>query len=115
VLKRLKHLVWRKAETVGLNPDYAVGVGDKIAVRIWGATAYDSVETVDTQGNIFIPNVGPVKLGGVVNSRVNATVTAAIARVYTSDVEVYTNLITAQSASVYVTGYVANPGKYAGM
>lgn len=103
------------SETLGLNADYVVGVGDKVAIRIWGATAYEKVQTVDSQGNIFIPDVGPVKLGGVTNSRVNATVKAAIARVYTNDVEVYTNLLTAQSASIYVTGYVHKPGKYAGM
>jgi len=103
------------SETQGLNADYVVSVGDRVAVRIWGATAYDKIQVVDSQGNIFIPDVGPVKLGGVKNSQVNGTVKAAIARVYTNDVEVYTNLITAQSASVYVTGYVHRPGKYAGM
>ena len=103
------------SETLGLNSDYVVGVGDKVAVRIWGAVAYDDVQDVDSQGNIFIPNVGPVRLGGVKNSNVNGTVKAAIARVYTNDVEVYTNLLTAQSASVYVTGYVQKPGKYSGM
>ncbi len=102
------------SETLGLNADYVVSPGDKVAIRIWGATTYDEVQTVDSQGNIFLPNVGPVQLGGVKNSRVNGTVKAAIARVYTNDVEVYTNLITAQSASVYVTGYVHKPGKYAG-
>jgi len=102
-------------ETSGLNADYIVSVGDQVAVRIWGATSYDEVQVVDTQGNIFIPNVGPVRLGGVKNSNINTTVRAAIARVYTNDVEVYTNLITAQSANVYVTGYVHRPGKYAGM
>ena len=103
------------SETQGLNSDYIVGVGDRVAVRIWGATSYDEVQVVDSQGNIFIPDVGPVRLGGVKNSNVNGTVKAAIARVYTDDVEVYTNLITAQSASVYVTGYVHRPGKYSGM
>ena len=103
------------SEAQGLNSDYTVGVGDRVAVRIWGATTFDEVQVVDSQGNIFIPDVGPVKLGGVKNSNVNGTVKAAIARVYTDDVEVYTNLITAQSASVYVTGYVNKPGKYAGM
>ncbi len=103
------------SEAQGLNSDYIVGIGDRVAVRIWGATSYDEVQVVDSQGNIFIPDVGPVKLGGVKNSNVNGTVKAAIARVYTDDVEVYTNLITAQSASVYVTGYVHRPGKYAGM
>lgn len=102
------------SETLGLNADYIVGTGDRVAIRIWGAISYEAVETIDSQGNIFIPDVGPVKLGGVRNARINATVKAAIARVYKNDVEVYTNLITAQAASIYVTGYVHNPGKYAG-
>jgi len=55
------------SETLGLNADYVVGIGDRVAVRVWGATAYDDVQEVDTQGNIFIPDVGPVRLGGVKN------------------------------------------------
>ena len=71
------------SETLGLNADYVVGIGDRIAVRVWGATSYDDVQEVDTQGNIFIPDVGPVRLGGVKNSNINSTVKSAVARVYT--------------------------------
>jgi len=102
-------------DTSGLNADYVVSPGDQVSVRIWGATAYDAVQTVDSQGNIFIPNVGPVKLGGVPNKSVNSRVRNTIGRVYTNDVEVYTNLITAQTVSVYVTGSVLKPGKYSGV
>ena len=103
------------SENDGLNGDYIVTTGDRISVRIWGAIAFESVQVVDTQGNIFIPDVGPVKLGGVPNKSVNRVVKNAIARVYTRDVEVYTNLLTAQTANVYVTGFVKKPGKYSGM
>ena len=103
------------SENSGLNGDYIVTTGDRISVRIWGAKAFESVQVVDTQGNIFIPDVGPVKLGGVPNKSVNRIVKNAIARVYTRDVEVYTNLLTAQTANVYVTGFVKQPGKYSGM
>ncbi len=103
------------SENNGLNADYLVSTGDRISIRIWGATSFESVQVVDTQGNIFIPDVGPVSLGGVPNRSVNSTVKSAIAKVYTNDVEVYTNLLTAQSAGVYVTGFVQRPGKYAGV
>lgn len=103
------------SENDGLNGDYIVTTGDRISVRIWGAIAFESVQVVDTQGNIFIPDVGPVKLGGVPNKSINRVVKNAIARVYTRDVEVYTNLLTAQTANVYVTGFVNKPGKYSGM
>lgn len=101
------------SESSGLNAEYIVSTGDRISVRIWGAIAFESVQVVDTQGNIFIPEVGPVQLGGIPNKAVNSTVKAAISKVYTNDVEVYTNLLTAQTAGVYVTGYVKKPGKYA--
>ena len=104
-----------QSESNGLNADYVVSTGDRISVRIWGATAFESVQVVDTQGNIFIPDVGPVRLGGVANKAINVTVKRAISRVYTNDVEVYTNLLTAQTASIYVTGSVQKPGKYAGL
>jgi len=102
-------------ESSGLNADYIVDVGDRVAVRIWGAAAYDDVQAVDSQGNIFIPEVGPVKLSGVANKFINAKVRKAVSGVYTNDVEVYTNLLTAQMISVYVTGFVSNPGKYSGL
>jgi len=102
-------------ESNGLNGDYIVDVGDRVSIRIWGAAAFDAVQTVDSQGNIFIPEVGPVKLGGTANKYINAKVKKAVSRVYTNDVEVYTNLLTAQMISVYVTGYVSKPGKYSGL
>ena len=106
---------FRTDESSGVNADYIVDVGDRVAIRIWGAAAFESVQTVDTQGNIFIPEVGPVKLSGVANKHINSTVKKAVSRIYTNDVEVYTNLLTAQMISVYVTGFVSKPGKYSGL
>src|SRR3972149_3860811 len=33
----------------GLNPDYLIQPGDRIALRIWGATTLDTVAIVDAQ------------------------------------------------------------------
>ena len=48
--------------------DYILAPGDRIVVRIWGIRAYDDVLVVDQQGNIFIPEVGPVHVGSLTNS-----------------------------------------------
>ncbi|MBX2886782.1 MAG: polysaccharide biosynthesis/export family protein, partial [Granulosicoccus sp.] len=48
----------------GLNPDYIVSPGDQINLRIWGAVEMNNMVTVDPQGNIFVPGVGPVTVGG---------------------------------------------------
>ena len=99
----------------GLNPDYVVSPGDQINLRIWGAVEMSNVVVVDPQGNIFIPSVGPVMVGGVKNRDLNARVTSAVSQVYTDNVSVYTSLNGTQPVAVFVTGYVPKPGRYAGV
>ena len=96
------------------SSDYVLAPGDRIVIRVWGIRAYDDVLVVDQQGNIFIPEVGPVHVGGLKNSQLLSTVKGAISRVYTNNVQVYVNLQSAQPVAVYVTGFVNHPGRYAG-
>ena len=49
------------------NPDYKIAVGDKINFRMWGAVEFQQELMVDSQGNVFIPNVGAINLLGVRN------------------------------------------------
>jgi protein involved in polysaccharide export with SLBB domain len=106
---------YESERTDGLNENYLIAAGDKINIWLWGAVNYADVPTVDTQGNIFIPNIGPIHLEGVPASDVNKVVSAKIKTVYTNNVEVYVNLLTATPVSVYVSGAIIRPGQYAGM
>lgn len=94
--------------------DYVLAPGDRVVVRIWGARSYDDVLIVDQQGNLFIPEVGPVRVAGTKNSELLNTVRSAISRVYTDNVQAYVSLQSAQPVAVYVTGFVNHPGRYAG-
>lgn len=96
------------------NGDYVLAPGDRVVVRIWGARSYDDVLIVDQQGNLFIPEVGPVRVAGTKNSGLLDTVRSAISRVYTDNVQAYVSLQSAQPVAVYVTGFVNHPGRYAG-
>ncbi len=98
----------------GLQPQYAIMPGDRIMVRIWGAFTYDDVLVVDQQGNIFIPEVGPVVVGGLRQSSLQSSVQAQVASVFTSNIGIYTNLMNTQPVAVFVTGNVLRPGRYAG-
>ena len=96
------------------NPDYALSVGDKVQVRLWGAFEYDAVLTLDPKGNIFLPNAGPVQLLGVRNQDLQRLVDVALAKVFTSNVYSYASLAAAQPVRVFVGGNVQRPGLYSG-
>jgi protein involved in polysaccharide export with SLBB domain len=98
-----------------LNPDYLVATGDRLAVQTWGAVVINEVFIVDGQGNIFLPEVGPVRVLGVRNSDLTDVVRGSLRRVYRNNFDVYTNLLSTQPVGVYVTGFVKNPGNYAGV
>ena len=98
----------------GLNADYQVKPGDQITVRAWGAFEFDRVLPVDAQGNIFIPGSGPLNVEGQNSQQVDSRVRGAITSVYPENVQVYTNVQGVQPVAVFVTGYVENPGRYAG-
>jgi protein involved in polysaccharide export with SLBB domain len=99
----------------GLNSSYLVAPGDKISIQMWGTVNRADVMTVDNQGNIFIPDVGPVKVKDVPANRINGVVTQSIKSIYTNNVSIYVNLLTSTPVSVFVAGPVLRPGQYAGL
>lgn len=105
---------FRAMRAHGLNPNYRVMPGDQVTVRAWGALQLDHVLPVDAQGNIFIPQVGPVAVQNVTAGELDTRVKQAISQVYTDNVSVYTNLQGVQPVAVFVTGFVRAPGRYSG-
>lgn len=96
------------------NPDYAVSVGDKIQVRLWGAFDFDAALTVDPRGNLFLPHAGPVQVLGVRNQDLQRLVESAVGKVFRSNVSSYASLAAAQPVRVFVGGFVNRPGLYSG-
>ena len=80
----------------GMNDDYVILPGDRITVRVWGARSYDDVLFVDQQGNIFLPEVGPVRVAGLTQSALSGSVRAKLASVFPENVNIYVNLQSAQ-------------------
>ncbi|WP_367987952.1 polysaccharide biosynthesis/export family protein [Vibrio sp. NTOU-M3] len=106
---------YESERTDGLHDNYLIAAGDKINIWLWGAVNYSNVATVDNQGNIFIPDIGPISVKGVRASRVNDYVSEKVRQVYVHNVNVYVNLMTSTPISVFLSGPVIRPGQYAGM
>lgn len=103
-----------RAGATQFNPDYLVAVGDRIHLRLWGGFAFEDVVTVDPQGNIFLPQVGPVKVMGTANQSLQQQVDIAVRRVFRANVYSYASLATAQPVRIFVGGNVMRPGLYNG-
>ena len=99
----------------GFNPEYQIMTGDQVLVRMWGSVVYEANQTVDAQGNIFLPNVGPVQVLGVRNTELNRQVEDQVKRTFRANVGVYATLVAAQPVKIYVTGFVRAPGLYGGL
>ena len=105
---------FREAEFKGFNPDYKIAIGDRINLQMWGAYEVAVELTVDAQGNVFIPQVGPVQLQGVANKDLNKVVEKKVRSVYQNNVNLYASLNATQPVKIFVTGFVQSPGLYGG-
>ncbi len=96
------------------NPDYVIATGDQIQVRFWGAFEYDALLTVDPQGNVFVPHIGPIKILGIRNKELQSLFSVAVRKVFLANVSSYASLAAAQPVRVFVSGFVNRPGLYSG-
>ncbi len=96
------------------NPNYRLQIGDQIQVRLWGGFTFDGLLTIDAQGHLFLPQVGPVKVLGIENQHLQAVITQAVHRVFRANVYNYASLAAAQPVRIFVGGYINRPGLYYG-
>jgi len=96
------------------NPNYVIVPGDRISLRVWGAVEAETTGTVDPNGTLFLPNVGPVRIAGTRAGDLQQVIETEVRKVYTNQVQVYAVLLSTQRIGVFVTGFVRTPGRYGG-
>ena len=58
-------LTFEPAINVPIPQNYILGVGDQIAINVWGASQMSYQLTIDKNGAVTIPDVGPVYISGI--------------------------------------------------
>lgn len=96
----------------GFNPDYTISVGDRIDLKMWGAFEFAAILQVDSQGNVFVPSVGPITVANTRNADLNQLVRERVKTIYRENVGVYASLANSEPVKVFVTGNVVSPGLY---
>lgn len=96
------------------DPNHVVQPGDVISVTTYGLLNESAQVPVDAEGNVALPNIGPVQIAGTPASQVNSVVGNAASQVYQSTVQVYATMAEAGNIQVFVAGPVLEPGGHSG-
>ena len=94
-----------------VGPDYVVGPGDGLSINLWGGVSQRLVRTVDRQGRIALPEVGPLLVSGRSLGDVQ-TIVQQVLRTQYRDTSADVSLSRLRTVRVYVVGEVTEPGAY---
>ncbi len=93
------------------GPDYVVGPGDGLAINLWGGVSRRLNSTVDREGRISLPEVGPISVSGKSLADVQQNVQQVLRTEY-RDESVDVSLARLRTIRIYEVGDVQNPGAY---
>jgi protein involved in polysaccharide export with SLBB domain len=88
--------------------------GDRVVIRLWGAAIADDIFTVDPQGLLHVPQIGPMPVAGLAPDKLAENLRSKLAATGQEGTQVYVMPLDAHSVNVFVTGGVIKPGRYQG-
>jgi polysaccharide biosynthesis/export protein len=94
-----------------VGPSYVVGPGDSLSIDLWGGVSQRLPRTVDREGRVALPEVGPVLVSGRTLGEAQEIVQHAL-RTQFRDVSADVSLLRLRSVRIYVVGDVTSPGAY---
>lgn len=113
-----KNLTFQPSLNLPTPENYQLGAGDEIIVDIWGNSEYNFRQRISPDGNIHIPNVGPVYLNGLDIKEASSKIRRAFSRIYSDlaaaspNTFIKTSLGNIRSIQVNIMGEVTLPGTY---
>jgi protein involved in polysaccharide export with SLBB domain len=98
-------------DRVPVTPDYLIGPGDELLIRVWGQVDVNYRAVVDRNGAIYVPRIGAINVAGTRYDQLHSVVQEAIARVF-KNFELNVTMGQLRSIQVFVVGQVRRPGSY---
>jgi protein involved in polysaccharide export with SLBB domain len=94
-----------------VGPDYVLGIGDSLMVNMWGAHSDRLSTFIDRQGQVVLPEAGPILINGLTIGQAQSVIQKALSTQF-QDVHVEISLGRLRTVRVYVVGDVQRPGAY---
>jgi protein involved in polysaccharide export with SLBB domain len=110
-LFRVPATTFAPVEDVPVGPDYVLGPGDDLTIYVWGLVESVFTETVNRNGEIFIPRVGTLKVWGLSFQKADQLIRDHLSRVFTG-FRTSVTLGRLRTIRVFVVGEVNLPGAY---
>jgi protein involved in polysaccharide export with SLBB domain len=96
---------------VPVGPDYILGSGDGVNIDLWGGVSQRFTKTIDREGTIVLPEVGPVVLAGLTLERAQTMIQNALGTQF-RNARVEVTVTRMRTIRIYVVGDVQRPGAY---
>ena len=77
-----KNLTFQPSSNIPVSDDYTIEPGDEITINIWGASQQTYALTVNKNGNINIPDIGPIRVSGINFSEISKTIKKRLTSIY---------------------------------
>jgi protein involved in polysaccharide export with SLBB domain len=92
-------------------PNYTIGPGDELRIRIWGQVNQRADVQVDRAGDIYLPQVGQIHVAGIPISGLDEHLRADVGRIY-RNFDLTAEVGQIRAIQVYVAGQARRPGVY---
>ena len=96
---------------VPIGPDYVLGPGDMLVLKMWGGSTQTFTLAVDREGRILLPEAGALTVGGMPLSRAQTLIESSLQGQF-RNAHVSVTVARLRSVRVYVVGDVQRPGGY---
>ncbi len=113
-----ENLTFEPNVNIPVAPSYVIGGGDEVLIDVWGASQQSYQLPVDKNGNILIPEIGQVHVGGLTKDVASGIISKKLTYIY-SDLSssnprtfASVNIGTVKAIKVNVIGEVFAPGTY---
>jgi protein involved in polysaccharide export with SLBB domain len=98
-------------DQIPVTPNYVIGPGDELRIRLWGQINFNANVQVDRSGYVYLPQVGGVQVAGLQFADLDHQLRTAVGRIF-RNFDLHVDLGQLRSIQIFLVGQARRPGAY---